>query len=96
MDYYFSFCTGKQRQGVSGPVAMESVWYGAPPGDTVTKNSCVTVMKCTTSTVLNEDLVRKSLQKFWDVEAIGIPSEEEEDIVMETFERISLRYQLAI
>ena len=39
MDYYFSFLTGKKRQGVSGPVAMESVigWifggesYKAPP-----------------------------------------------------------------
>ena len=25
MDYYFSFFTGKKRQGISGPVAMESV-----------------------------------------------------------------------
>ena len=25
MDYYFSFFTGKKRQGTSGPVAMESV-----------------------------------------------------------------------
>ena len=36
--------------------------------------------------MLNEDHVRKNLQKSWEVEAIGIPSEEEEDIVMETFE----------
>ena len=36
--------------------------------------------------MLNEDPVRKNLQTFWEVEAIGIPSEEEEDIVMETFE----------
>ena len=25
MDYYFSFFTGKKRQGISGPVAIESV-----------------------------------------------------------------------
>ena len=25
MDYYFSILTGKKRQGISGPVAMESV-----------------------------------------------------------------------
>ena len=94
MDYYFSFFTGKKRQGISGPVAMESVigWilggsYWSPPGDNTTTNSCVTVVKCcTTSTVLNEDPVRKNLQTFWEVEAIGIPSEEEEDIAMETFQ----------
>ena len=36
--------------------------------------------------MLNEDPVQKNLQKFWEVEAIGIPSEEEEAIAMETFE----------
>ena len=75
MDYYFSFFTGKKRQGISGPVAMESVigWilegsYRSPPGGDATRNSCVTVVKCcTTSTVLNEDPARKNLQKFWEV-----------------------------
>ena len=66
MDYYFSFFTGKKRQEISGPIAMESVigWilgasYLSPPGDNATTNSCVIVVKCcTTSTVLNQDPVR--------------------------------------
>ena len=72
MDYYFSFFTGKKRQRISGPFAIKSVigWilgasYRSPPGDNAATNSCVTVVKCcTTSTVLNEDPVRKNLQKF--------------------------------
>ena len=46
--------------------------------------------------MLNEDPVRKSLQKFWDVEVIGIPSEEDEDIVMESFQKKFIRTDLVM
>ena len=104
MDYCFSFSLEGRHKELVGllqwRVSLVGFWEEVirlPLGDNATTNSYVTAVKCcTTSTVLNEDLVRKSLQKVWDVEAIGIPSDEEKDIVMKTFKILFILMDLVM
>ena len=83
VDYYYSFFTGKLIRNVHGPVANSSVfgWILSGRFPCLGKGaSCLSIETHSMWSSLQQkpdenELLRKQLQKFWDVEAIASPDE---------------------
>ena len=83
VDYYHSFFTGKLIRNVQGPVASASVFGWILSGRFPCSGesaSCLSIethsMRCSPQQKPDEnELLRKQLQKFWDVETIASPDE---------------------
>ena len=82
--YYWSVVNGELRKGDSGPVVMNSIfgWLLSGPIDSLSKtgnftNQTHVIITDTvngTSRGDQDDLISRTLKRFWDSEAIGIHS----------------------
>ena len=83
-NYYWSVVNGELRKGESGPVAMNSIfgWLLSGPVDSLSNTSTlanhahviITDAVNGTSSDNQDDLLSRTLKRFWDTEAIGIHS----------------------
>ena len=81
LDYYYDIITGGVIRGSEGPKAIASIFGYMLAGKAVDthKDSTTSDVSMVLSTTVTNEEIHDELKRFWEVEAIGIAAEEENE-----------------